>query len=58
MSKRKMAQQLFEQQQERLRMMRLKEQENAATEDAKAIFKQKPYYLRPDRCGNDLGGRE
>lgn len=35
-----------------------KEQENGTTEAAKARFYKKPYYMRWDRCGNNLGGRE
>ncbi len=41
--------------------LKQKEQEENMSETARQIFKEKPYYMRymkQDRCGNSLGGRE
>lgn len=48
---------LMNEQKRRLIRQKQKEQENSATEDARAVFRRKPYYMRQDCCGNDLGGR-
>lgn len=43
MGRKKIAQKLFARQQDRLKLMRLKEQENAVTEDARYNFKRPVY---------------
>ncbi len=51
---------LMDGQKRRFLRQKQKEQENSVTEDAKAVFRRKPYmgmYMKQDRCGNDLGGR-
>ena len=48
---------LVKEQRRRFQQQKQKEQENSVTEDAKAVFRQKPYYMKQDRCGNELGGR-
>lgn len=48
---------LVKEQRRRFQQQKQKEQENSVTENAKAVFHRKPYYMRQDRCGNDLGGR-
>lgn len=47
------AKDLMDEQKKRFLRLKQKEQENSATEDAKANFRRKPYYMRQDRCGND-----
>lgn len=51
------ARDLMNEQRKRLLRQKQKEQENSVTENAKAVFRQKPYYMKQDRCGNELGGR-
>lgn len=61
MGRKKIAQQLFARQQERLKLMRMQEREKAVTEDAKYNFHRPVYpglFSKQDRCGNSLGGRE
>lgn len=48
---------LMDGQKRRFLRQKQKEQENSTTEDAKAAFRRKPYYMKQDRCGNELGGR-
>ena len=48
---------LMDDQRKRFARQKQKEQENSTTEDARARFRRKPYYMYQDRCGNDLGGR-
>lgn len=55
--KKKAARELMNDQRKRFIRQKQKEQENSTTEDARAVFRRKPYYMRQDRCGNDLGGR-
>lgn len=56
--KNKAVRNLMNDQKRRFVIWKRKEQENSVTEDAKAAFRRKPYHMRRDRCGNDLGGRE
>lgn len=48
---------LMDDQRKRFARQKQKEQENSTTEDAKAVFRRRPYYMRQDCGGNDLGGR-
>lgn len=60
MGRKKLAQKLFEQHKDKLKLQRLKEQENMACVEAKRAFNRPVYpglFSNPDRCGNDLGGR-
>lgn len=61
MGRKKLAQKLFEQHQEKLRLQRLKEQENSVSNEEKRVYNRPVYpgmFSKPGRCGNDLGGRE
>ncbi len=56
--KKETVKELMNSQKRRIARQVQKEQENGTTEAAKARFYKKPYYMRWDRCGNNLGGRE